>query len=162
MGEYRFPISGDGRPVFTSNGIKVLFATGSDTQVSLLEPEILKEKFGAELIVDNVRLNPYYQVGECTGGIYRLEHFPLDGSEYDFRGLYIFNSVPSKEYKELCKSDGLGIVAVGAVCDIIVGCAFVAGSCGCTGEEWFFGISDVDEAVKKANKYLQEVIDKTK
>ena len=57
MSKYTFPISGDGRPVFTSKGIRVLFASGCSTQISLLEPEVLKEKFGADLILDNVKMD---------------------------------------------------------------------------------------------------------
>ena len=47
MGRFSFKsgtFSEDSRPIFTSNGMHVLFATGSATQVSLLEPEVLKEK----------------------------------------------------------------------------------------------------------------------
>lgn len=159
MGEFRFKISGDGRPVFTSNGIKVLFASGSDTQVTMLEPDVLVEKYGAELVLDNVTLNPYWQINECTGAIYRLTHFPLDDSEFDYEGLYVFNVVPSEEYKKACKEPN--VIAVGSVCDIVVGCSFFQGSWGRNFDEWFFEMpEDISSVVDKANKYLQTVIDK--
>ena len=103
MGRYSFKVgefSEDDRPIFMSNGLRVLFATGSGTQVSMLDPDVLDEKFGAELILDNVKLDPYWQLGECVGGIYRLAHFPIDGTDYDYQGLYVFNVMPSEEYKK--------------------------------------------------------------
>ena len=166
MDEFRFA-SDEGRPIFKSNGMKVLFASGSLTQVSILDPDVLKEKYGAELILDGITLNTYWQVGEQTGSIYRLDHFPLDGTEYDFRGLYFFNIVPPEEYKKWCAvrdgEEGLDEGVIGLPCDIIVGCSFTNGSWGCNhGEEWFLGFTCVEEAVKEANKYLQNVIDKVK
>ena len=56
MRGFTFSPIGDGRPVFTSNGIRVLMASGTGTQVSMLEPDILTEKYGAELILDHVKI----------------------------------------------------------------------------------------------------------
>ena len=104
MSQYAFPINGDGRPCFTSNGVRVLFASGCTTQVSWLEPDVLKEKYGAELILDNVKLNPYWQVGECGGAIYKLALFPFDGSEYDYSGLYVFKNA-EREFSAIYSRD---------------------------------------------------------
>lgn len=159
MGKYRMTAGKDDRPVFTSNGIRVLHASGCDTQISLLDPKVLKDKFGAELLLDNVKLNPYWQIGECVGGIYRLENFPLDGSDYDFKGLLIFNTVPSEEYKKACKDPGL-IAPVGAICDMIIG-SYLFGSFGHDENGHWGEISkDPEAAVSEANKLLQTVIDK--
>ena len=161
MGRFGFKtgtFSSDRRPIFTSNGMRVLFAMGSATQVSLLEPEILKEKFGAEPVLDNVKIDPYWQIGECVGGIYKLEHFPIDGTDYDYQGLYIFNVVPSYDYKKACEDPNVD--AVGKVCDIIIGMNLFDGS-GKDFEEWYFDISDdTTDAVKRANEHLQAVVDK--
>ena len=157
MPKYAFPISGDGRPVFTSNGTRVLFASGCTTQVSLLEPDVLKEKFGAKLILENVKMDPYFQIGECVGSIYKLDHFPFDGSEYDFSGLYVFNVVPSEEYKKACEDPNVD--TVGSVCDIIVGARLFEGF-GKDLETWTLSIpDDIQKAVENANTPLQEVID---
>ena len=163
MGRFSFKsgtFSEDSRPIFTSNGMHVLFATGSATQVSLLEPEVLKEKFGAELVLDKVKLDPYWQIGECVGGIYRLAHFPIDGTDYDFQGLYVFNVVPTEEYKKACADPNVS--AVGKVCDIIINMELFEES-GKDFEEWFFDIAeDTTAAVKRANAPLQVVVDKLK
>lgn len=158
MGEYRILESGDGRPVFTSNEIKVLFASGCSTQVSLLEPEVLRAKFDAELLLDNVKLDPYFQIGECIGGIYRLGHFPLDGSDYDYKGLLVFNTVPSEEYKKSCTEPDL-IAPVGAICDMIVGAGLFGNW---SRDEVGYRVEipdDMDRAIVKANKLLQAMID---
>ena len=160
MSQFVFPISGDGRPVFTSNGIRVLFASGSTIQVSLLEPDVLKEKFGAELILDNVKMDPYWQVGECVGAIYKLAHFPFDGSEHNYSGLYVFNTVPSEEYKKACEDPNVD--TVGSICDIVVGVRMFEGF-GKDLEKWTLNIpNDIQKAVDNANAPLQEVIDKLK
>ena len=160
MGEFRLPSSEDERPIFKSNGLSVLFASGSSTQVSMLEPNVLIEKFGAELVLDNIRLNPYWQIGECDGAIYKLAHFPIDGTDSDYEGLYVFNTVPSEEYKKACEDPN--IETVGSVCDIIVGMPMVD-RFGRDDKGWFFEIpNNTDESVKKANTALQEVIDKSK
>ncbi len=133
--------------VFTSNGVRVLLASGSETQISFLRPEVLKEKFGAELVLENVKLSPYWQVGETTGSIYKLPHFPLDGSEYDYPGLYVFNVLPNDEER---------------VCDMIVGGNLLDGFGHDGNGLWKLEIpDDIDEAVKRTNAYLQVVIDKT-
>ena len=163
MGRFSFKIgtfSGDRRPIFTSNGMRVLFATGSAAQVSLLEPEVLKEKFGAELVLDNVKLDPYWQIGECVGGIYRLAHFPIDGTGYDYQGLYVFSVVPTEEYKKACADPNVD--AVGKVCDIIINMDMFA-EIGKDFDKWYFDIPDeTAEAVKWANKPLQALVDKLK
>ena len=163
MGRFSFKtgtFSSDRRPIFTSNGMRVLFATGSATQVSLLEPEVLEEKYGAELVLDNVKLDPYWQIGECTGGIYRLSHFPIDGTDYDYQGLYVFNTPQTEEHKKACEDPNVD--AVGKVCDIIIGMNLFDGS-GKDFEEWYFDIADdTKDAVKRANESLQAVIDKLK
>lgn len=165
MEQFRFA-SDEERPIFTSNGIKTLFASGSLTQVSILDPDVLKEIFGAELILEDVTLTTYWQVGEQTGSIYRLDHFPLDGTDYDFRGLYFFNIAPTEEYKKWCKTrdDAQKIEdeILGLPCDIMVGCSFVNGPYGRSHNEWFLGFTNVEDAVKEANEYLQEIIDKAK
>ena len=163
MGRFSFKtgtFSSDRRPIFTSNGMRVLFATGSATQVSLLEPEVLEEKYGAELVLDNVKLDPYWQIGECTGGIYRLSHFPIDGTGYDYQGLNVFNTPPTEEYKKACSDPDVNAVA--KVCDIIIGMSLFDRS-GKDFEEWYFDIADdTTDAVKRANEPLQAVIDKLK
>ena len=160
MSKYTFPISGDGRPVFTSNGIRVLFASGCTTQVSLLQPEVLKEKFGAELILDNVKMDPYFQVGECVGAIYKLNHFPFDGSEHDYSGLYVFNVVPSEKYKKACEDPNID--TVGAICDIIVSMNLFDGFRK-DFENWTLNIpDDIQKAVDNANAPLQAIIDELK
>lgn len=159
MGKYRITAGKDERPVFTSNGIRVLHASGSDTQISLLDPEVLKDKFGAELLLDNVKLNPYWQIGECVGGIYRLEHFPLDGSDYNFMGLLVFNTIPSEEYKKACEYPGL-IASVGAICDMIIGSYLFDSSGHDENGHWAEISEDPKAAVFEANKLLQTVIDK--
>ncbi len=160
MSQYTFPLNGDGRPCFTSNGVRVLFASGCTTQVSWLEPDVLKEKYGAELILDNVKLNPYWQVGECGGAIYKLAHFPFDGSEYDYSGLYVFNVILSDEYKKACEDPNID--TVGSVCDIIVGSRMFNGFAR-DHEKWTLDIpDDIQKAVEDANVPLQEVIDKLK
>ena len=161
MGEFRIAVNKETGPVFTSNGLRVLFATGSATMVSLLEPESLESKYGAELILDNVRINPYWQVGECNGAIYRLAHFPIDGTDYDYQGIYVFNTVPTEEYKKACADPSID--TIGSRCEIIVNADFFPASWGKTMEEWYFEIPDnLDEVVKEANKPLQAVIDKLK
>ena len=160
MYEFKFPVSGDGRPIFKSNGMRVMFASGCSILVSLLEPDVLKEKFGAELIQDHVKLNPYFQIGECVGGIYRLSHFPLDGSECDYPGLHVFNVVPSEEYKQACKDPN--IITAGSVCDIIVSIRLFAGF-EKSWTTWSFNIpDDTTKAVEDANKVLWEMIEKSK
>ena len=164
MSEFTFRPIGDGRPVFTSNGIRVLMASGSGTQVSLLEPDILAERFYAELILDHVKIDPYCQVGKCTGGIYRLAHFPIDGTDYDYKGLLVFNTVPSEEYRKACEVPENN--CVGAICDIIVGCSLFGGfshSPGGRNEygEWTLNIpDDIDATVKEANEPLQAILEK--
>ncbi len=81
-----------------------------------------RQKFGAELVMDNVKMDPYWQVGECVGAIYKLAHFPFDGSDYDYSGLYVFNVIPSEEYKRICEEPNVD--AVGKVCDINVSGVF--------------------------------------
>ena len=158
MPEFVFPISGDGRPVFNSNGLRVLFASGCGYQVTMLEPAVLKQKFGAELVLDEVKLDPYWQIGECVGAIYKLAHFPIDGTDYDYSGLYVFNVVPSEEYKKACEDPN--VEAVGRVCDIIVSMRLFAGFSK-TLEEWSLTIpDDIEKAVKVANEPIQDIIDK--
>ncbi len=159
MPQYTFKIlTEDGRPVFTSNGVRVLLATGSDTHITMLEPEVLKEKFGAELIRDNVKMNAY-GCGECVGTIYKLAHFPLDGSDIDVPGLYVFNVVRSEEYSELCKDPVVD--TIWKVCDAVVSMSLFDSIQVSFGEECTLKIpDDISAAVKDANAYLQVVIDK--
>lgn len=166
MREFTFSPIGDGRPVFTSNGIRVLMASGTGTQISMLEPVILAEKYGAELILDHVKMDPYWQVGECSGGIYRLAHFPIDGTEYDYKGLLVFNTVPSEEYRKACEVPESN--CVGSVCDIIVGCSLFSGFShtpggnGEHGEYTFIIPDDMEAAVKEANEPLHAFLDNRK
>ena len=158
MRQVVFPISVDGRPVFKSNGERVLFSTACDCQITMLEPDALKQKYDAELILDKVKMNPYWQVGECVGAIYRLSHFPIDGTEYDYPGLYVFNVIQSEEYKKACEDPN--IETVGKVCDIIVNMDLFYGFSK-TLDEWILNIpDDIAKAVEEANKPLQEVVDK--
>ena len=159
MAIYRMTAGADTRPIFTSNGIRVLHASGIDTQVSLLNPEVLKDKFDAELMIDNVTLNPYWQIGECIGGIYRLGHFPLDGSIYDYKGLLVFNTALSEDYKKTCEDSEVTVPSEN-VCDMIIGSSLFD-RWGCDKKEYWVEISeDLNTAVVKANKLLQAVIDK--
>lgn len=158
MPQFVFPISGDGRPVFMSNGVRVLFASGCSNEIAMLEPDVLKQKYGAELLLDKVKMNPYYQLGECVGAIFKLAHFPFDGSDYDYSGLYVFNVIPTEDYKKAC--DDPNVDAVGKVCDIIVGSRLFRGFSK-DKKEWSLSIpNDIAKAVDEANAPLQAIIDK--
>lgn len=161
MAELRFPVGTDSRPMFMSNGVAVLFATGSDTQIAMMEHNDLTEKFGAELVAENVRLSPYWPFTDRMGAIYRLKHFPVGDSGYDYEGMLIFNIGPTNEYKKIdCeKEDSDQPQNVGKVCEIIVSPAMFK-SFFKTPKEWVLRlIDDTGKAVEHANKYLQNVID---
>lgn len=157
MKELRFPIKG--RPVFKSNGIRVLFASGSSIQISMISANILKERFGAELICPHVKINPYWQLGECTGDIYRLS-FPIDGVDYVLEGLYFFNIEPSKEIGVTLGDSAMDNHRV--VCEMIVGCKLFD-TWGKDLNDWHFDMpEDMNEAVSRANSDLQKIINERK
>ena len=160
MAELRFPAGTDARPIFMSNGVSVLFVTGADTQIAMMKHEDLVEKFGAELVVENVRLSPYWPFTDRMGAIYRLKHFPVGSTGYDYQGLLIFNIGPSNEYRKIedeSGNDGENS-NIGKICEIIVSPAFLK-SFFKTPKEWVLRITDdTGKAVENANKYLQNVI----
>ncbi|MCR5321854.1 MAG: hypothetical protein K6E85_00995 [Lachnospiraceae bacterium] len=160
MAELRFPVGTDARPTFTSNGVSVLFATGADTQIAMMEHYDLVEKFGATLVAENIRLSPYWPFTDRMGAIYRLEHFPIGTTGFDYRGMLIFNIGPTNEYKKIeDESDNGDNPNVGKICEIIVSPS-VLKSFFRTPKEWVLRINDdMQKAVENANKYLQNVID---
>ena len=102
-------------------------------------------------------MDPYWQVGECFGALYKLAHFPFDGSDYDYPGLYVFNVVPSEEYKKACADPNVD--AVGKVCDIIVSMRLFEGFSK-NEKEWSLNIpDDIAKTVDEANTPLQAVIE---
>ena len=103
MGKYRMTAGKDDRPVFTSNGIRVLHASGCDTQISLLDPKVLKDKFGAELLLDNVKLNPYWQIGECVGASIDWRIFRLTAQTTILRVCSSLTPFPLKNIKRPVK-----------------------------------------------------------
>ena len=161
MAELRFPAGTDSRPIFISNGVAVLFATGSDTQIAMMEHANLVEKFGAELIAENVRLIPYWPFADRMGAIYRLKHFPIGSTGFDYQGLLIFNIGPTNEYKKISnENDNNGDNAgSGKICEIIVSPSLLK-SFFKTPKEWVLRLTDdTQKAVDNANKYLQNVLD---
>ncbi|MBO4416319.1 MAG: hypothetical protein J5824_10130 [Lachnospiraceae bacterium] len=159
MSELRFPVGTDERPIFMSNGTAVLFATGADTQIAMMEHQDLVEKYGAELVAEDIKLSPYWPFTDRMGAIYRLKHFPIDNSGYDYQGLLIFNIGPTNEYKKVGNEAGDNGENVGKICEIIVSPA-VFKSFFKTPKEWVLRFTDdMEKAVNNANKYLQNVID---
>lgn len=153
----------DSRPVFHSNGVGVLLATGADCPVTMLAASVLKEKFDAELLVEKIRLNPYWQVGEMDGSIYKLGHFPVDESngEVDYRGLYVFNIGPvENDFKEE-DFELFGSCPIYAICEAIVANGLYD-SFSMFGDKFGVEVSDVEAAVKRSNEPLQGIIDQLK
>ena len=132
----------DNRPIFEVAGFKTLYASGSGTQITFLEPDILIDKFDAELLIDNLKLNPYWQVGESIGSIYRLNKFKIE--DINYKGLLVFNVKP---------------VVDDMFCNIILGCGFKFRSLSYTRGIWKFQLSDnVDEVVSLANESLSQFL----
>ena len=99
----------------------------------------------------------YFKVHN-EGYVWIISHFPIGGTGYDYRGLYVFNTVPSEDYKRACEDPKAD--TVDSVCDIIVSMALFD-SFEKTFDEWFFDIPDeIEKGVSRANMTLQAVIDK--
>ena len=161
MAELRFPADTGVRPTFKSNGVDVLFATGADTQIAMMEHADLVERFGAELVAENVKLSPYWPFTDQMGAIYRLKSFPIGTTGYDYQGLLIFNIGPSREYKKIEDEEANPgeNACIGKICEIIVSPAILK-SFFKTPKEWVLRLADDSgKAVESANKYLQNVID---